>query len=69
MMEITQQLSMRTRVPSDDPNSEWLAVADTLGHLDVSAEGAQDTVITALEPVLNHADASVSAAGARAMGR
>ena len=32
-------------------------------------EAAETTLLTALEPVLNHADASISAAGARAMGR
>jgi hypothetical protein len=67
--EILQQMNSRTRIPSDDPNMEWLAVASALGQVTVMTTEDRASVLEALDPVLNHADASVSAAGAMAMAR
>lgn len=67
--EIIQQMNSRTRLPSDDPTMEWLAVASALGHVTVLTAEDKACVLEALDPVLNHADASVSAAGAMAMAR
>jgi hypothetical protein len=67
--EIIQQMNSRTRIPSDDPNMEWLAVASALGQVTVTSAEDRASVLEALDPVLNHADASVSAAGAAAMAR
>ena len=66
--EIVSQMVNRTRIPSDDPNQEWLAVASALGRVTVPPEELVG-IFDALDPVLNHADASVSAAGAHALGR
>lgn len=67
--EIVQQMNSRTRIPSDDPNMEWLAVAFALGQVEGLSADDKVCVLDALDPVLNHADASVSAAGAKAMAR
>jgi hypothetical protein len=67
--EIIQQMNSRTRIPSDDPTEQFLAVASALGQVDVQTAEDLDAVLKALDPILNHADASVSAAGAQAMGR